>query len=205
MSLLDPRSFRSTLSIDNELAKMDSLSPLATNNSILALTRLRTNCYLRGNQRGKWEGVVIIDSGAPITAIDQRILRGMNEKPTGEYFPGTTGGVRVPPGNSVYQIYVKTSVSPETLMKVYASVNPFPEAQVLLGLDWLQIADPDIDWSSGTITAGSSGGAPNPAGGIGGEAFGPVASGSSGSISIPNGRFKVGFMFIIVFAAYSSL
>lgn len=119
--------------------------------------RLTTGCTIRGTKNGLLTSKVVIDSGSPITAVDRKILLAFGEKPTGEYFSGIGGGLTIPAGNSVYQIYLKTDVSAERLTKVYASVNPFPEARILLGMDWLQTANPNVDWRSGVLSSGEGG------------------------------------------------
>jgi len=160
--------------------------------SIMALTRLKTNCALRGRSGGTWGGVAIIDSGSPITVIDLKILTGMRERPTGEFFPGVGGGVVVPAGNTIYQLYLKTGVSPERLTRVYASLNPLPEAQILLGIDWLQAADPDIDWSTGVISPAGSAEAPKPAR-------------SLAQVRKPTEKLKIGLVVMLILAISRSL
>jgi hypothetical protein len=85
--------------------------------------------------------------------IDRRILCSLGASPTGEYCAGVHGGIIVPKGYaSIYKIGLKTPVSERRCMRAYASKNPEYEARVLLGMDWLQEANPTIDWRKRLLT-----------------------------------------------------
>jgi hypothetical protein len=114
---------------------------------------LKTSCTIYGRDGRKWTDTVIIDSGAPNTCVDKKILCSLGTSPTGEYCAGVHGGAIVPKGYaSIYKINLKPLVSARRCMRVYASKNPEYEARVLLGMDWLQEANPTIDWRKKVLT-----------------------------------------------------
>jgi hypothetical protein len=118
-----------------------------------APVRLKTRCTIYGRDGRKWTDTVIIDSGAPNTCVDRKILCYLGASPSGEYCAGVHGGIIVPKGyGSIYKIDLGTSVSARRCMRVYASKNPEYEARVLLGMDWLQEANPTIDWRKRVLT-----------------------------------------------------
>jgi hypothetical protein len=115
--------------------------------------RIQTSCTIYIHDGRKWTDTVIIDSGAPNTCVDKKILCSLGTSPTGEYCAGVHGGAIVPKGYaSIYKINLKPLVSARRCMRVYASKNPEYEARVLLGMDWLQEANPTIDWRKKVLT-----------------------------------------------------
>jgi len=123
------------------------------------MVRLNSNLTLKGpGGGGRWHGKAIIDNGAPFTVVDNSVLRSLGEPPNGKYCPGNGSNPLcvIQPGYSLYDLDIKTDVSPYQRIEVAAS-NLKIGAGVLLGMDWLTAANPDIDWANRTLMPKSGG------------------------------------------------
>jgi hypothetical protein len=61
-------------------------------------------------------------------------------------FQGSYGGAfSTPGGNCIWYVYLDTPASAKTGMKIYGAYMDLIESEVILGMDWLQAANPKIN------------------------------------------------------------
>ena len=105
--------------------------------------------YGKGNkQRDSW---ALVDTGSPWNFVSEEILNELDVTPTSEHFQGAIGIHTTRAGrNALYQIDMKMEATERRLTRIHAGSTRVQD--FILGLDWLQKENPDIDWAAGTMT-----------------------------------------------------
>jgi hypothetical protein len=97
--------------------------------------RLRANMRIYG-QSNSWKGSIIVDSSAPESVVDARILKQIGAECTGEFSRGIASGANTPARLNSFTVEIPSDVDGIVRLKVFQADIGHTDTRALLGIDW---------------------------------------------------------------------
>lgn len=87
-------------------------------------------------QSNSWKGSIIVDSSAPESVVDARILKQIGAECTGEFSRGIASGANTPARLNSFTVEIPSDVDGIVRLKVFQADIGHTDTRALLGIDW---------------------------------------------------------------------